>query len=257
MQSFTYEDLQELFTFPFQDPRWKSKLLIGSLLSLAGFVLPIIPWIFIYGYAAQIMSRIIVDNGEPFLPEWEDWNRIFIDGLRLGVVILIFGLPLLFLGLVGYGLMVVPQFIFGMFEVSSQNSSPIWVLLSIIGMVVAWIFFGIAILGGVVVGVVVPASLGHLIAKNQFAAAFRIKEWWQIFRANLGGFIVAYIVLMGVVFMVSFAFQILYFTIIFCCLMPFVMSAFSIYITTIWSTLMAQTYHTGVNKLAAQKDLQL
>ena len=96
MQSFIYEDLQHLFTFPFRDPRWKSKLLIGSLLSLAGFVLPFIPWIFIYGYAAQIMSRIIVDNDEPFLPEWEDWNRIFIDGLRLGVIILIFSLPFLF-----------------------------------------------------------------------------------------------------------------------------------------------------------------
>ena len=257
MQSFTYTELQDLFTFPFRDPQWKNKLLIGSLIALAGFVFPFIPWIFIYGYGAQIMRRIIVENGEPALPEWDDWNRIFIDGLRLGAVIFIFALPFLFLGIVGYGLMVIPQFIFGILEASSHNSSSIWPILSIVGILVAWAFFGLALLGGVAVGAIIPASLGHLIAKDQFAAAFRIKEWWPIFRANLGGFIIAYIILMGASFLVSFAFQILYFTIIFCCLMPFVMSAFTMYITTIWSTLMAQTYRTGVNKLAAQSASEL
>jgi hypothetical protein len=256
MQSFTYTDLQDLFTFPFRDPEWKNKLLIGSLISLAGFVFPFIPWIFLYGYGAQIMHRIIVDNGEPFLPEWDDWNRLFIDGLRLGGAIFIFVFPFILLMLVGYGLMIVPQLVFGVLESSKQTASSTWAVLTIVGMVVFWACLGISMLGGVIVGIIMPASLGHLIAKNQFAAAFRIKEWWSIFRANLGGFIVAYIILMGTTFMVSFAFQILYFTIIFCCLMPFVMSAFTMYITTIWSTLMAQTYRTGVNKLAAQKAQQ-
>ena len=112
MQSFTYAELQDLFTFPFRDPQWKNKLLIGSLISLAGFVFPFIPWIFLYGYGVQIMRRIIVENGEPYLPEWDDWNRLFVDGLRLGGVILIICFPFVLLAIVGYGLMVVPQFDF-------------------------------------------------------------------------------------------------------------------------------------------------
>ena len=253
MQSFTYAGLQDLFTFPFRDPQWKNKLLIGSLISLAGFVIPFIPWIFLYGYGAQIMHRIIVEGGEPYLPEWDDWNRLFIDGLRLGGAIFIFAFPFVFLAIVGYGLMVVPQIIFGIMESSNQTASSTWALLPVLGMLLFWACMGIVMLGGLIVGMISPAALGHLIANNQFSAAFRFKEWWQIFRANLGGFVVAYIVLMGASFLVSFAFQILYFTIILCCLMPFVMSAFTMYITTIWSTLMAQTYRLGVDKLAIQK----
>jgi len=254
MQSFTYSDLQDLFTFPFRDPAWKNKLFIGSLIALAGFVLLFIPWIFLYGYTARIMRRIIVENGEPYLPEWDDWNRLFTDGLRLWCAILVIVSPFILLMLVGYGFMVIPQLVFGIVESSNQSASSSWALLPIIGMVVFWIFLGISMVGSVILGVMMPASSGYLIAKNQFTAAFRINEWWPIFRANLGGFIMAYIILMGASFLVNFAFQILYFTIIFCCLMPFAMSAFTMYFTTIWGTLMAQTYRTGVNKLAVQKE---
>lgn len=253
MQSFTYTELQDLFTFPFRDPQWKSKLLVGSLIALAGLAIPFIPLIFLYGYGAQIMRRIIVEGGEPYLPEWDDWNRFLTDGLRLGGAILIFCFPFIFLMIVGYSLMFVPQVVLSILQASGQIGSSTWMVLSMVGMVLGGAFMGIAILGGVVIGAIIPASLGHLVAKDEFAAAFRVKEWWRIFRANLGGFIVAYIVLMGASFLVGFAFQILYITIIFCCLMPFLMSAFSMYITTIWSTLMAQTYRAGVNKLTVQQ----
>jgi Protein of unknown function (DUF4013) len=254
MQSFTYADLQYLFTFPFRDSQWKNKLLIGGLISLAGFVFPIIPWIFLYGYAAQIMRRIIVENGEPGLPEWGDWNQLFIDGLRLGGVVFIVLMPLILFLLSGYGLMVLPQLFVGFRLADDQALTPTLEILPLLGMVVSWAVFGLGMIGGVTIGVILPAAQGHLIATNQFAAAFRIKEWWQIFRANLAGFIIAYIIMTGATFLVGVAFQILYFTIIFCCFMPFVLSAFTIYQITVWHTLIAQTYRTGVVKLAAHKE---
>ena len=79
-QSFSSEDLKQLFAFPFQDPRWQNKFLIGSLVVFAGFIIPLIPFFFVYGYMAQIMRRIIVEKGEPFLPEWDDWGKLFVDG---------------------------------------------------------------------------------------------------------------------------------------------------------------------------------
>ena len=252
MQSFTYAELQDLFAFPFRDPQWKSKLLIGSLISLAGFVLPFIPWIFIYGYGAQIIHRITVENGAPFLPEWDDWNKLFMDGLRLAGVLWIIMLPGLFILISGYGLMMVSPLIVAYMEADGRSVSPLIEMLPLIGMVLFGGSLGLSMLGGVFVGIVLPASLGHVVTKSQFAAAFRIKEWWPIFRANLGGFIVAYIILMGFSFAISFAFQILYFTIIFCCLMPFVMSAYTLYHMLIWCTLIGQTYRTGVDRLAAQ-----
>src|SRR5512139_234770 len=104
MQSYTYSGLQDLFAFPFRDPNWKNKLLIGSLIALAGFVFPFVPWIFTYGYAAQIMRRIIVDKGEPFMPEWDDWNKLFNDGVRIGAAVFVYSFPFLIILIVTIGL---------------------------------------------------------------------------------------------------------------------------------------------------------
>jgi hypothetical protein len=253
MQSFTYAEIQNLFTFPFRDPRWKSKLLIGSLISLAGFMIPFIPWIFVYGYGAQIMHRIILEGGEPYLPEWDDWDKLFKDGLRLGGVIFVVMLPLAIFLLLGYGLTVIPQLIIAFRQVDNRTVSPLLEIIPVVGMVISWIIFGLGMLGGIVVGVMMPAAQGHVVATNQFAAAFRIKEWWPIFRANLGGFIIAYIIITGAAMAISLAFQILYLTIIFCCLMPFAISVYMIYQMIVWSTLMGQTYRAGVDKLATLK----
>jgi len=51
---------------------------------------------------------------------------------------------------------------------------------------------------------------------------------------------------------ISFVLQIFYITVIFCCLLPFVMCPFTMYLTTIHFTFMAQNYLAGVAKLAAQ-----
>jgi hypothetical protein len=253
MQSFTYEDLQELFSFPFRDPQWKNKLLVGGLMYLAGFVIPIIPWIFLSGYSVLIMRHIIQENGEPRLPEWKDWNQIFLDGLRQSGVVFIFILPFLLLFILGYGMMFVPQVVFGVMESSSQTSSSTWALVPIVGMLISWVLFATGMLGFIVVSFFLPVSIGHMVATDQFVSAFRIREWWPIFRANLGGFFVAYIVVLGASMVINFVVQFLYLTIIFCCLMPFAMSGIMIYLTTVWSTLMAQTYRTGVNKLASRE----
>ncbi len=82
-QSFTSQDLQALFAFPFKDPEWQQKALIGSLLVLLGFVIPIVPTIFLMGYLAQIMKGIIRTNRKPFLPKWDDWGKFFNDGWNL------------------------------------------------------------------------------------------------------------------------------------------------------------------------------
>jgi hypothetical protein len=257
MQPYAYSDLQDLFTFPFRDQLWKNKFLIGALLYFAGLLIPIIPWIFLSGYSMQMMRRIIQENGDPFLPEWNDWNRYLIDGLKQIGVGFIYMLPFITLFFIGYGLMVLPQMIFSIMASSSQSSPPAWeFLFPFVGMAIGWIFFGVGMAGFMSVGLVLPVSIGHMVATDQFAAAFRIKEWWPIFRANLSGFLVAYVVILGASMVLNIATQILYFSVIFCCLMPFAMSGIMIYLMTVWSTLMAQTYRTGVLKLAAQKEPQ-
>jgi hypothetical protein len=98
--------------------------------------------------------------------------------------------------------------------------------------------------------VIVPVAAGHVIATNQFGAAFRVREWWSIFRANLSGYLITYVLILGFWMALSFAIQILYFTVIFCCLLPFVMAFVMMYVMIIASVLFAQAYEAGVKKLA-------
>lgn len=85
-QVFTSDTIKDVLAFPFQDEKWKQKLSVAFLISLLGFVIPFIPGIFFIGYCAQIMKRIILENGRPYLPEWDDWGQFFRDGGKLFAV---------------------------------------------------------------------------------------------------------------------------------------------------------------------------
>lgn len=249
--SFTSDELLALAKFPFTDSRWKVKFLIGCLLILVGFVIPWLPMIFVYGYCAQIMRRIIVENESPFLPEWTNWDKLFKDGLKLFGVQLIYTLPgfIFFFG--GFGLFVVAMISSeATSEMLSRDTSPLTSLIPLVGFA-GW--FGGVSLGMLLVAaglVILPVASGHFIATGQFGAAFRIREWWAIFRANLSGYLISYVLILGFWMALSFAFQILYFTVIFCCLMPFVMAFAMMYVMIIASILFGQAYQDGVRKLA-------
>src|SRR5690606_36541139 len=45
-----------------------------------------------------------------------------------------------------------------------------------------------------VLGVIIPVAEVHVVEKGEFAAAFQLKAWWSIFRANISGFIAAIVI---------------------------------------------------------------
>ena len=112
---------------------------------------------------------------------------------------------------------------------------------------------GIGFVLMLLLSVLLPSALGHLVAKEQFSAAFRAREWWPIFRANLSGFLLSYLLLFGAVYVFSFAIQILYLTIILCFLLPFVMAFFGTYLGFVSSALIGQAYGVGVEKVGANE----
>jgi hypothetical protein len=249
--SYTGDDLIALAKFPFNDPDWQNKFLIGSLLTLAGYIIPIIPLIFVYGYAFQIMQRIIVEKGSPYLPDWDDWGRLFSDGLKLTGVSLIYSLPIMVLFCGGLGVHFAS--IIGMVAIPQEASadSPA-VILPFVGMGVFFITFGLSMVLALIWGAILPAAIGHMIATNDFAAAFRVREWWAIFKANLGGYLIAYALLLGAWVVLSFAMQILYVTLILCCLVPFIMVGVSMYLIMIGSALFGQAYRAGAEMVASR-----
>ncbi|HCK65090.1 MAG TPA: hypothetical protein DHW49_02390 [Anaerolineae bacterium] len=235
-------NLNELLMFPFKEENRKH-LYIGIAVSLLAFIVPIAPYIVLFGYGAQIAKQIL-NNESPHLVAWDDWGKLFKDGLKvfgarfiIGIPILIFVIPI-----------VIVSFIFPfMFENANPNEVerflPIYFLI-----VFGGTCFIIPI--SLVMAVIIPAAEMKVIETDDFSALFRFKEWWQIFRANLGGFIAAFGIYYLLSFVLAFAIQIIFATIILSCLLIVLMPAITFYITVIMYATAAVAYKDGKAKLA-------
>lgn len=87
-------NFENLLTRLIQNPRFFLIFLAGSLLCFV----PILHF-FAFGYLYR-MAKILRVNGTLELPEWEDPSRLFIDGIRLTIVLLVYGFLPLTLGLI-------------------------------------------------------------------------------------------------------------------------------------------------------------
>jgi len=248
--AISLDGTQAILTFAFKDPRWMMKLLIGTLLGFAGRFIPILPGILVLGYCATIMRGIIVDNAGASLPEWDDWGNLFSRGLKLFGVMAIFLLPVLIFLVGGYFMMAGPIY----FNVITENSNSMGhsglgsfqVLMMFIGM--AMFFLGLILC--LPIGLVLPVAISHSVAKDSFAAAFHFREQWKILRANLGGFLTCLALIIGIYYLLITGMQIIYFTVILCCLLPFVMSIAMFYMSLVSAAASAEAYRRGVEKSA-------
>ncbi len=249
----TLEGVKKIILFPFQGRKWGLKLLIGSALSLAGCILPILPLLPVMGYAGQVARRVINQEEDPQLPEWKDWGLLFSDGIKLFGAILLYLLPGILITiagaiilLAGYSLL---WFDPGLFAISKSYStgllfagmagSLIGMLASILGMLLylASLLF-------------LSPALSHMIFRDEFSAAFRVREWWPVFKVNLGGFILAMVLLLGVYAISILAIYVLYFSIILCFLVPFAMIFTTFLLVVLHFSLSAVAYRDGMSKLA-------
>jgi len=89
-------DIGRAFAFVFDDPAWVKKVLIGGLITLAGFIIPLIPGFIVYGYMLEIMRRVYLGESEG-LPEWDDIGGYLGRGFFLTVALFVWLLPALLL----------------------------------------------------------------------------------------------------------------------------------------------------------------
>ncbi|MBN1148982.1 MAG: DUF4013 domain-containing protein [Anaerolineales bacterium] len=255
MTQMTMQGLQDLLLFPFRDSRWKEKFLTGSILAFLSIILAptiilsFVPGIFLYGYFARAMRLAIVERTSAFLPEWDEWGDLARDGLKLAVVVFVYMLPVLVLFVLAYGFMFAMPFLG---ELMGDNEAQVITeIVSVIGMLGFMPLFAISMLGMLCLSVLLPAVIGHMLAKDHIGAAFRFGEWWAVFRANWGGFLLAYVLIMGVWMVLSFLVNFLYLTIIFCCLIPFVLSPISVYLIPVSAVLFGEAYRFGADRVAS------
>lgn len=143
--------------------------MVGALLTLivVGFlVMPfaLVPRVLLWGYAAVVVAAVLAGHEEP--PEFSDWKRIGIDGLRAAAVALVYSIPLLVLA---FGVMGVASVTAPMAEQSPAAGPGAT-------MGVVWGFFGLLV-GIYALGLyyVLPAAIVNFVHEDDIAAAFHLR----------------------------------------------------------------------------------
>ncbi|MHB9031738.1 MAG: DUF4013 domain-containing protein [Anaerolineae bacterium] len=238
-------NLQSALSFVIQDKKWGSKVLIAGLMALLCCIIPIIPVLLLLGYQARIMRRITNEDGKPALPDWNNWGDMFIDGLRLLAINIIYLLPGILVFLFGY-VALFASAIGGAAMARHAGDGP-----GLVGVLFMWFFFGFGILLGMAGYLFsVPAQV-HAISKSQFSAAFDFRAWWRVFKSNWIGFVLAIVVVFGLSQAMGLVFAVAWLTICLICLTPFIIIAVMVYTLLVTSALYALAYREGTDILAA------
>ncbi len=88
------KNIGEAFTFPFKDPNWLSKFLLGGIFVLLSCLLIGIPVLF--GYYIELIQRMRRNEPQP-LPEWSEPGVKFITGFKFLVTLFVYYIPLVVL----------------------------------------------------------------------------------------------------------------------------------------------------------------
>jgi hypothetical protein len=175
-------DFGKAFTFMFQDPNWLAKLGIGTLLVLVGiFLSPVligfVPLIIVTGYSLVALDNVRLGHEHP-LPEWQDWGKFFMLGLKAFVALFIWALPM-FIGFV--------PVLAGSVLSDNSNSGGAGVISALLIICGSCLMF----LWGLFIALLTPAIYARLAATDRFASAFELGRIWEFTRDNLGNVIIA------------------------------------------------------------------
>ena len=146
-------DLEKAARFPTADSDWKRKALIGGLLN----IVPIINFLAI-GYAYMVFRKAF-ERGSLDLPAWEDWGKLFLRGLILFVIAIIYNIVSLILFLI----------------------HPV-----------------IGLLAAIAMALLFPAAIAQYAVRENFADAFQLKLIWDRIQQNKSDYFLAWLIMIGV-----------------------------------------------------------
>jgi hypothetical protein len=245
--SFSTSGLKALFRYPLQGKEWGRKMLYLALFFLGGFFIPVIPWLFAFGYIAEILRRTATNDGETDLPEWKDWNRLLLDGVKMLGAVVVVVIPILIIIKVGILL-----YLGGMITGTQWGDSgqDILAFISIAGgMTVLFCSMALGMLFSFFWALLSGPALTHMTVKRSFAALFHVREWWKILRANLGGYLIALFLILSIGFAVQYLTMTLAYSFILCGIVPLLVIASVPYTGVLTAVLLGQAYREGVGNL--------
>jgi hypothetical protein len=244
--SFSTPSLRNFFKFPFKSKEWIVPFIIGTALIFAGMIIPIIPLIFVYGYLALVMRMSI--NGEVMsLPAWSNWGRLFKDGLRslaIGAVYLGPGIIVSMIGFSAYIVMFVASIALTDSSFDSTTTGLVSLLMiSAMGILFLSMFVGTILL---IAGTIpLPAAIGHFIANDRLSSAFHIREWGRIIKKDKWGYLISWLIVVGMFGTLYLGFMLTYMTVVLCFMGYLLVFPLGFYIMLVAASLFGQNYREG------------
>ena len=165
-------DIGKAFRHLFDDVEWKIKTLVGALL----VIVPILNFVVI-GYELKVIRNVSKGEQRP-MPTWDDFGGLFADGLQLGLARIVYALPSLIFILPFFFIFLLPLFFVIVTGGDSESMDRFFGLTLGISFLIAFAGFGLAILYGLLVGLLLPAITAHYVKRGTFASCF---ELWAIF----------------------------------------------------------------------------
>jgi hypothetical protein len=240
--------IKPFFRFPFDDRQSKERFWIGTGLIFAGFIIPIIPGLFVYGYVLRIIRS--TSQGEvPSMAAWDDWSGMLSLGFRGAIVNLVFTLPALIVFMFGYAAYFGSFLLLPLSSSSDPKAAAASVLAMFAGMGTLFISLAIGSILLMLGLIPLPASVSHFVAKDQISAAFRVREWWRILSRNWLGYFISFVIVAGILGLTYFGLLALYYTIILACLAVLITIPITFYTMLVGGALFGEAYRQGVESL--------
>jgi Protein of unknown function (DUF4013) len=252
-ESLSTPSLRNIFKYPFESKDWIVPFIIGTALIFAGMIIPIIPLIFVYGYLALVMRMSI--NGEVMsLPAWSNWGRLFKDGLRslaVGAVYLGPGIIVSMIGFSAYIVMFVASIALTDSSFDSTTTGLVsFLMISAMGILFLSMFVGTLLL--IAGAIPLPAAIGHFIANDKLAAAFYIREWGRIIIKDRWGYLIAWLIVVGMFGTLYIGFMLAYMTFVLCFVGYILAFPIGFYIMLVSAALFGQNYREGKVQLESE-----
>jgi hypothetical protein len=178
-------DVAKAFTYVMEDERWINKLLIAVIVTFFSFLF--FPIFFLIGYAVAI-TRNVRNGEEKPLPEWDDWGKLFMDGIYVFMAQIVYTLPLWLLMCIAS---VVTFATSGVADAVSMDAAmaimgTTWLIIACLSF-----FFAIALL------FITPAIIVQYVLKDDFGACFRFGEVIGIARDNVSEILIVFLATFG------------------------------------------------------------
>jgi hypothetical protein len=173
-------DINKAVRFVTEDRQWLSKLLIGVLMSVLGFL--IVPALILQGYVVKLIRQVM--NGQwDGLPEWEDWGDLLRDGFFVTVAEIVYTLPFILLMIIGIAATGGLASLTG-----SEDLAGLFATTGVLGLLCLVLLFVVALL------LLMPAILIQYAIKDDFGALFRFSEVFDIIRNNMADILIVFLV---------------------------------------------------------------